>query len=81
MLGLLFWVVVDAAVLFVAPPLVPTRYRKMAAKNALRVVGICICIIVFALLSTSYVSVPDGHLRAHSVPHPSERSVSGSPAG
>ena len=79
MLGLLFWVVVDAAVLFVAPPLVPTRYRKMAAKNALRVVGICI--IVFALLSTSYVPVRDGHLRAHSVPHPSERSVSGSPAG
>ena len=79
MLGLPFWVMVGAAVLFVAPPLVPASFRNMAAKNALRVAGICI--IVFALLSTSYVPVRDGHLRAHSVPHPSERSVSGSPAG
>lgn len=60
MLGLLFWVIVGAAVLFVAPPLLPPRFRGMAADNGLRLVGILI--IVFGVLSTSYVRVPDGHL-------------------
>ena len=60
MLGLLFWVIVGAAVLFVAPPLLPPRFRSMAGDNALRLVGILI--IVFGVLSTSYVHVPDGHL-------------------
>ena len=60
MLGLLFWVVVGAAVLFVAPPLLPPHFRGIATDNALRLVGVLI--IVFGVLSTSYVRVPDGHL-------------------
>jgi len=60
MAGLLFWVILGAAVLFVAPPLVPLRFRNAAVGNALRVAGAFI--ILLALLSTSYVHVPDGHL-------------------
>ena len=60
MLRLLVWVVVGAAVLLVAPSLIAPRYRNIASDNAVRLVGIVI--ILFALGSTSYVHVPDGHL-------------------
>src|SRR5262249_48746336 len=60
MLKLLVWVVVGAAVLLVAPSLIAPRYRTIASDTAVRLVGIVI--ILFALGSTSYVHVPDGHL-------------------
>src|SRR5215468_2908635 len=60
MLRLLVWVVVGAVVLLVAPSLIAPRYRNIASDNAVRLVGIVI--ILFALGSTSYVHVPDGHL-------------------
>src|SRR5215470_1703779 len=60
MLRLLVWIMVGAAVFLVAPPLIPPHYRNRAGDNAVRLVGIVI--ILFALGSTSYVHVPDGHL-------------------
>jgi len=60
MLGLLLWVILGAALLFLAPPLLPPRYRNKVADNTLRLVGVLI--VVFGVLSTSYVHVPDGHL-------------------
>src|SRR5499427_7795332 len=60
MLRLLVWVVVGAVVLLVTPSLIAPRYRSIASDNAVRLVGIVI--ILFALESTSYVHVPDGHL-------------------
>ena len=60
MLRLLVWVVVGAAVLLVAPSLIAPRYRNIVSDNAVRLGGIVI--ILFALGSTSYVHVPDGHL-------------------
>jgi hypothetical protein len=60
MAALLFWVIVGAALLFLAPSMVPSRFRNIALINVLRAVGVFI--IVLAVLSTSYVHVPDGHL-------------------
>src|SRR5262252_2804545 len=57
---LLVWVVVGVAVLLIAPSLIAPRYRNIAIDNAMHLVGIVI--ILFALGSTSYVHVPDGHL-------------------
>jgi hypothetical protein len=60
MAGLLFWIVVGAAILFVAPPLLPPRFRNPVSDNAVRLAGALV--IVFGVLSTSYVFVPDGHV-------------------
>src|SRR5579875_2001070 len=60
MSGLLFWVIVGAAVLFVAPPMLPARFRGVVVDNAVRLAGVLI--IIFGVLSTSYVFVPDGHV-------------------
>ena len=60
MIGLLFWIVVGGALLFIAPPLLPLRFRGPGSASALRILGVLI--IVFGVLSTSYVHVPDGHL-------------------
>jgi hypothetical protein len=61
MIGLIFWVVVGAALLFVAQPAIG-RYTggNRIIDGAIRFVGALI--VVFGVLSTSYVHVPDGHL-------------------
>src|SRR5262249_28244159 len=54
------FVIVGAVVAFVLPPFVPARFRSWLIDIAIRSVGILI--IVGAVLSTSFVTVPDGHL-------------------
>jgi hypothetical protein len=58
--GLILWTIIGAALVFLAPPLVPERYRSPLLGYGLR--GLGLVVILFAGLSTSYVDVPDGHL-------------------
>lgn len=60
MMGLFLLVIVGAALVFLAPPLLPTEWRSVVLANGLRVLGVMI--ILFGVLSTSYVHVPDGAL-------------------
>lgn len=46
--------------LFVIPPFIPPPYRSRAVDNGARAIGVFA--ILFALASTSFVFVPDGHL-------------------
>lgn len=59
MTGLMALVVVGL-LLFAIPPFIPTPYRSRAVDNGARAIGIFA--ILFALASTSFVFVPDGHL-------------------
>jgi hypothetical protein len=61
MIGLLFWVVIGAALLFVVPPLLaPYTGGNRTIGAAVRALGVLL--IFFGVLTTSYVHVPDGHL-------------------
>jgi len=58
MTGLLFWIVLGAFLAFVVPPVIPNRFRSPFANVALRVLGGLM--VIYAILSTSFVHVPDG---------------------
>src|ERR1700676_994503 len=60
MLFLIIGVIMGAIVAFIAPPLVPTRYQSWWINTGLRILGIVI--ILFVIASTSFVTVPDGHV-------------------
>jgi hypothetical protein len=60
MMGFLVFVVVGALFLSVVPSLLPPAYQSRLVAGAVRVIGV-MCIL-FAVASTSYVFVPDGHL-------------------
>lgn len=59
MLGLIMGVIAGLIVIFVVPPLLPERYKGMTSDIAVRLIGVAI--ILFSLLSTSFVYVPDGY--------------------
>jgi len=60
MMGFLVFVVVGALFLSVVPSLLPPAYQSRLVAGAVRLIGV-MCIL-FAVASTSYVFVPDGHL-------------------
>jgi hypothetical protein len=60
MFGLLVLVALGAVFFFVIPPMIPANYRSAFAGGLARVVGILF--ILFAIASTSFVFVPDGHV-------------------
>jgi len=60
MLSFVLGVVLGAVVAFIGPSLLPQQFRSAYVDSALRVIGIAA--IVFAVASTSFVRVPDGHL-------------------
>ncbi len=60
MLNLILMILAGALVFFVLPVVLPAAYRSTLATSLSRVLGICI--IAFAILSTSFVIVPDGRL-------------------
>ena len=59
MSGFILTVVVGAIVLFVLPTVLPAPYRNVVTTNLSRFLGVLI--ILFAIASTSFVIVPDGH--------------------
>jgi hypothetical protein len=60
MFWLFFGVALGAVVAFVVPPTIPRQFRSWVTDNVIR--GIGVLIVLFSALSTSFVSVPDGHL-------------------
>jgi len=60
MLGFIAGVVAGALVIFVVPPLLPQQFQNWMITNLVRLVGVVI--LVFSVLSTSFVHVPDGHM-------------------
>jgi hypothetical protein len=60
MLSFVLGVVLGAIVAFSGPSLLPQQFRNAYVDTALRLIGIAA--IVFAIASTSFVRVPDGHL-------------------
>jgi len=60
MLGFITGVVAGALVIFVVPPLLPQHFQNWMITNLVRAVGVII--LLFSVLSTSFVHVPDGHL-------------------
>jgi len=60
MLGLLLGLLLGAVVAFVGPSLLPQQFRGVLADSALRLIGAVA--VLFAIASTSFVRVPDGHL-------------------
>src|SRR6516162_9238574 len=60
MYDLLIGMLVAVIVAFVLPPLIPQQARAWFTDNVARAVGAII--ILFAIASTSFVHVPDGHL-------------------
>src|SRR5215831_20198556 len=60
MLGFISGVVAGALVIFVVPPLLPQQFQNWMTTNLVRLIGAII--LVFSVLSTSFVHVPDGHL-------------------
>ena len=60
MLSFIVGVMLGAIVAFTGPSLLPQQFRNAYADTALRLIGIAA--IVFAVASTSFVRVPDGHL-------------------
>src|ERR1700746_56667 len=60
MYDLLIAVVLAALVAFVLPPLLPQGMRGWLTDGIVR--AIAALIVVFAIASTSFVHVPDGHL-------------------
>ena len=60
MYDLLIGMLVAVIVAFVLPPLIPRQARAWFTDNVARAVGAII--ILFAIASTSFVHVPDGHL-------------------
>ena len=60
MFGLLVLVALGAAFFFIVPSIIPPNYKTTATANVARIVGIVF--ILFAIASTSFVFVPDGHV-------------------
>ena len=60
MLSFIVGVMLGAIVAFTGPSLLPQQFRNAYVDTALRLIGIAA--IVFAVASTSFVRVPDGHL-------------------
>jgi regulator of protease activity HflC (stomatin/prohibitin superfamily) len=60
MMVLLLGLLLAAVVAFAGPTLLPQQFRNPLADNALRLIGIFG--MLFAIASTSFVRVPDGHL-------------------
>src|SRR5215216_197576 len=60
MTGLLVLVVLGAVLVAVGPALIPQQFRTSLFANAVRAVGVLA--ILFAVASTSFVFVPDGHV-------------------
>jgi SPFH domain / Band 7 family len=60
MIGLVVLVVLGVLFVFVVPPLIPTHHRSTLVDNVARTIGVVS--ILFAVASTSFVFVPDGHL-------------------
>jgi hypothetical protein len=60
MVGLMLGLLLGAIVAFAGPSLLPQQFRNAFADTLLRLVGALG--IVFAVASTSFVRVPDGHL-------------------
>ena len=60
MSGLLFLIVLGAAFFFIVPSIIPPNYRTAFTGHLARAVGV-VCIL-FAVASTSFVFVPDGHI-------------------
>src|SRR5262249_17891073 len=60
MSGFLSGLLLGAVVAFLGPSLLPQQLRSAVADAALRIIGACA--IIFAVASTSFVHVPDGHL-------------------
>ena len=60
MIGLVLGLLLGAIVAFVGPSLLPQQMRSALADTALRLIGALA--IFFAIASTSFVHVPDGHL-------------------
>jgi hypothetical protein len=60
MLGLLVFIALGAVFFFIVPSIIPPAYRSAATANLARAVGIVF--ILFAVASTSFVFVPDGHV-------------------
>jgi hypothetical protein len=60
MLSFVVGVMLGAIVVFTGPSLLPQQFRNAYADTALRLIGIAA--IVFAVASTSFIRVPDGHL-------------------
>src|SRR5882757_4298639 len=60
MVGLMLGLLLGAIVAFAGPSMLPQQFRNAFADTLLRLVGALG--IVFAVASTSFVRVPDGHL-------------------
>jgi SPFH domain / Band 7 family len=60
MFGLLVLIALGAACFFIVPSIIPPNYRSAATATLARVVGVVF--ILFAVASTSFVFVPDGHV-------------------
>jgi hypothetical protein len=60
MFWLFFGVFLGGIVAFVLPPTIPRQFRSWVTDNGIRALGVLI--VLFSALSTSFVSVPDGHL-------------------
>ena len=60
MFGLLVLVALGAVFFFVVPSIIPVNYKSAATANLARALGILF--ILFAIASTSFVFVPDGHV-------------------
>ncbi len=59
MIGLIIGVLLGVVIIVMAPVLLPERFRTIIPSFALRLFGALV--ILFALASTSFVYVPDGH--------------------
>src|SRR5262245_33204528 len=60
MFGFISGLIAGALVIFVVPLLLPEQFKNWAIVNLVRIVGVII--LLFSVLSTSFVHVPDGHL-------------------
>src|SRR5262245_52988547 len=60
MSGLLLLIVLGAAFFFIVPSIIPLNYRTAFTGNLARIIGVVF--ILFAVASTSFVFVPDGHI-------------------
>jgi len=60
MLGLFLLLALGAVVAFVVPSFVPGRYRNWLVDNVVRGAGVVL--MLFGVVSTSFVQVPDGHV-------------------
>jgi hypothetical protein len=60
MFWLFFGVLLGGIVAFVIPPTIPRQFRSWGTDNVIRALGVIIVLV--SALSTSFVSVPDGHL-------------------